>query len=66
MNMKKHREIIVNDIVYAWILKSCGKEKHVRIWKAKKPILSAMFRQQSVTPKDIETLIREQILNQKL
>ena len=56
---KKHRDITVDGVQYAWTLNSYGKEKYVKIWKDKKVILNQTFRQESVTPKDIEELIRE-------
>jgi len=58
---KKHRDITVEGVKYAWTIYGNGKEKYVSIWKDKKVILTQTFRLQSVTPKDIEELIREKL-----
>lgn len=56
---KKHRDITVDGVQYAWTLTSYGKEKYVKVWKDKKVTINKTFRKESVTPKDIEELIRE-------
>jgi len=55
---KKHRDITVNDVKYAWTLKSEGKEKYVTIWENKKKLFTKMFRTESVTPKDVSDTIK--------
>jgi hypothetical protein len=55
---KKHRDITVNDVQYAWTLKSEGKEKYVTIWQDKKQLFTKMFRVESVTPKDVADTIK--------
>ena len=58
---KKHRDITVNDIQYAWTIKSSGKEKFVTIWKDKKQWFKSTFRTDSVTPKDVAELIKSRL-----
>jgi len=58
---KRHRDITVDGVKYGWTLNSHGKERYIKVWKDKKPILTKTFRQQSVTPKDVEELIRENL-----
>ena len=55
---KKHRDIIVDDQKYGWTIHDGGKEKYVQVWKDKKVVYHQTFRQTSVTPADIEDLIR--------
>jgi len=55
---KKHRDIVVDDQKYGWTMNDGGKEQYVQVWKDKKVVYRQTFRQTSVTPADIEELIR--------
>ena len=56
---KKHREIVVEDVIYGWTVVSDGKERHLKIWKDKKVIHAVVLRTHSVTPKTVEEIIRD-------
>ena len=58
---KKHRDITVDGVKYAWTLRKWSKEIYVKIWKDKKPLFTKTFRQPTVTPKDVEELIKENL-----
>ena len=61
---KKHRDIVVDNITYGWIVDAMGYE--LRIFKDKKVVLNVRVEEFTpVTPKIIEGLIREYILKQK-
>ena len=55
---KKHRDITVDGVQYAWTLKSEGKEKFVTVWQNKKQLFTKMFRTESITPKDVADTIK--------
>jgi hypothetical protein len=59
---KKHREIIVNNQKFGYIVRGDGKERHVAIYRDKKPIFATTWRVQTVTPKDIEEIITKHVL----
>ena len=58
---KKHRDITVDGVQYGWTLSKWGKEISIKIWKDKKPLFTKTFRQSTVTPKDVEEAIRENL-----
>lgn len=58
---KKHRDITVDGVKYAWTIYGGGKEHDVTIWKDKKELFTETFRLGSVTPKDIADLIKERV-----
>lgn len=61
---KKHRDIVVDDQTYGWIVDHSGYG--LRIFKDKKVILTVNVEEFTpVTPKIIEDLIRTYILNKK-
>ena len=59
---KKNRNIVVDDIEYAWSISSgnCDGDgaSKVNIWKNKKLIHTVVLRQCEVTPSNIEEIIR--------
>lgn len=59
---KKHRDIVVDDVAYAWIVYGTGKERGIGIWKDKKEIFYTEVRMPSITPSFIADLIREKKL----
>lgn len=63
---KKHRDITVDGVKYAWTLNSYGKEKIVNVWYNKKELFVKTFRQPSVTPQDVADAIREMGINLEL
>ena len=54
---KKHRDIVVNDVTYGYVVRGDGKERHVRIYRDKKPIYGMTWRVPAVTPQDIADTI---------
>jgi len=57
---KKHRDITVDGVKYAWTIYGGGKEHDVTIWKDKKELFTKTdIRVGSVTPKLISELIKE-------
>lgn len=56
---KKHRDIVVDDIKYAYIVIGDGKERGIKIFKDKKEIYYTELRVRTITPKMVEELIRE-------
>jgi len=58
---KKHRDITVDGVKYAWTIYGSGKEHGVTIWKDKKILFTETVRLGSVTPKDVEGIIRDNI-----
>ncbi len=56
---KKHRDIVVDDIKYAWTIIRGGKEQYVQVWKDGKQYFSENFRLSSVTPADISDAIKD-------
>lgn len=56
---KKFRDIVVDNQKYGWTIYGGGKEQYIQVWKDKRVFLSTTFRVTSVTPKDIEELIKE-------
>ena len=60
---KKHRDIVVDDVTYGYIVIGHGKERGITIYRDRKRILYTEYRVATVTPKMIEELIREKILN---
>ena len=58
---KKHRDITVDDVQYAWTIYRSGKERIVTIFKDKKAWFTSTFRLGSVTPKDIADLIKSKL-----
>ena len=54
---KKHRDIVVNDIKYGYVVRGDGKERHVSIYRNNKPIYGMTWRVPAVTPKDIADII---------
>jgi len=63
---KKHRDITVDDVQYAWTIYGGGKEHDVTIWKDKKEWFTSTLRLGSVTPKDIADLIKSRLKWEKL
>jgi len=59
---KKHREIIVNNQHFGYIVRGDGRERHISIYKDKKSIFTTTWRVQTVTPKDIEEIINTHAL----
>jgi len=56
---KKHRDIVVNDIKYGYVVVGDGKERHVGIYRDKKRIYGTTWRVAAVMPKDIaDTIIK--------
>lgn len=54
---KKHRDIVVNDVTYGYVVRGDGKERHLTIYRDKKPIYGTTWRVATVTPKDIADTI---------
>ena len=54
---KKHRDITVDNVKYAWMFKGYPKDGHLTIWKDKKVIYSKDVRQ-VITPRDVATIIK--------
>ena len=63
---KKHRDITVDGVKYAWTLYGGGKEHDVTIWKDKKEWFTSTLRLQHVTPKDVADLIKARLKWEKL
>jgi len=59
---KKFRTIVVEGKTYGWTTNYMGHS--VTIWLNKKPIHTAGLRLRSITPKIVESVIREDILKQ--
>jgi len=58
---KKHRDITVDEVQYAWTIYGGGKEHDVTIWKDKKEWFTTYLRVGSVTPALIADLIKEKL-----
>jgi len=54
---KKHRDIIVNNVTYGYVVRGDGKERHVAIYRDKKLLYGTTWRVSTVTPKDIADII---------
>lgn len=59
---KKHREITVNGISYAWSVRAVDHEDGsslVILWKDKKEIGKVSLKEEDITPSQIEKIIKE-------
>ena len=54
---KKHRDIVVNDVTYGYIVKGDGKGRNIRIYRDKKLVYGSTWRVATVTPALIEEII---------
>ena len=57
---KKHRDIIVENQAFGYIITRYGKELYIKIYQNKKIVYNTTWRTtREITPKDIEELIKE-------
>jgi len=56
---KKHRDIVVNNVAYGYVVRGDGKERHIKIYRDKKPVYGTTWRVPKVTPQDIVDTIIE-------
>lgn len=57
---KKHRDIVVNEEQYAWLVKEADDVKIIRIFKDKKVIVEESF-DGDMTPSIVEAMIENYI-----
>lgn len=56
---KKHRDIVVDGVQYAWTLYGRGKEHDITVWKDKKRFFTTTVRVTEITPSLIKELIQD-------
>lgn len=58
---KKHRNITVGGVQYAWTIYGGGKEHDITIWKDKKELFTTTVRVGEITPSLIRELIEDRL-----
>jgi len=62
---KKHRDIVVDDVAYAYVRYGRGKEHDIAIWKDGKRLFNTTVRTSEVTPSLIASIIKDYVKLEK-